>query len=118
MGTARRRSNDPIITRQEDAAAVDLNRILARFKVTGQMPPLRQPNYSEVDYDMDLQGAFAAIAQAKAIYRDLPEAVKAKYGDWREVLAAAESGQLKEDMVDPTTKEEAPPPPTPPVTPS
>lgn len=111
-------SVEPDLTRQEDKAGADIHTILRRFNATGQLPPLRQPNYGEKDFDVQMQDAFIAVEAAQEVYNKLPQGVKNKYPDWKSMLAAVENGELKRDMIDPDYKEpETPPTPTPDPTP-
>lgn len=84
------------LTRQELAPDTDINTLLARFGVDGQM---RQPIYGEtIDYDMNLQTAINITAQAQDIMHHVPQELRDKYRNWREVLDATETGQYQADL--------------------
>lgn len=96
-------------TRQEFAAEADINVMFAKFGVFGDA---RKPiAYGEVDYSIDLQQAFAAIEDAKRLWKRMPEGIQEKYPNWQSLLNAANAGELEEAFKPP------PPPPTPPVQP-
>ncbi|QCQ85065.1 internal scaffolding protein [Blackfly microvirus SF02] len=84
------------LTRQEFADEADLNVLLARFGVN---TPVRPMIYGgEVDYQLDLQQAFAAIESARRANMAVPDELRQKYPDWRKVLNGAESGEYQRDL--------------------
>lgn len=107
-------SHDKDVTRQEDKDSTDVNVILSRFGVPGTR---RRPLTHEVDFDLDLQTALAAVTTAKAMMGRLPKALQEKYHSWQQLLNAAASGQLQEDLdaakkapAEPSAPKEPPPP--------
>lgn len=84
-------------TRQEFKDEADLNILLARFGVS---TPIRTDlQYGqEVDYNLDLQQAFAAIESARRANLATPAELRDKYPSWREVLNGAESGEYQRDL--------------------
>lgn len=92
------------MARQEFKAESDINEILKKFGLTN---PLRQVTYGEVDFDLDLQQAFAAIAAAKQAYREIPDELKAVVPSWQALLNGIESGAIQ--MKPETPKPEATP---------
>lgn len=78
--------------RQELKEEADINSILQRAGVN----PLqtRQPFYGEVDYTIDLQGAYRAVQAAADAYSRLPEHIKEQYPDWESVVQAVEAGKI------------------------
>lgn len=85
----------PDLARQEYKDETDLNKLLFRYGV-GLLPGQRQPTWGqEIDYDMDLQTALSAVADAKRAWAGLPPNLKAAYPSWRELLNALESGRLE-----------------------
>lgn len=87
-------SNDPGITRQEDRLNTDINHIMKRFGVTGELPHLRTPGSGEVDYTVSLQDALHTLSDARAAIATLPEDVRAQYPSWDHVVAAVRNGEL------------------------
>lgn len=88
-------STHPAITRQEFRDETDVNNILARYGVDGLRRPIQ---YSEVDYDMDLQQSLEAIREAERAVNRLPEALRTKYTTWERLLDGAFSGEFKQDL--------------------
>lgn len=78
--------------RQEFKQESDVNIILARFGVNA---PQKQATFGEVDYNIDLQTAFAAIADAKRAHRELPEEIRRDYPTWQSLLNGIESGEIR-----------------------
>lgn len=94
------------MVRNEWAADADINNIMRRFGVTGQIPAQRNPEYRATDFDIDLQSALIAVNETKAAYANLPQDLKDKYGTWVELLVAVDKGEIVINVGDP-------PPPTP-----
>lgn len=88
-------SFDPTLdkTRQEFKDETDINVILKRFGI-GAVPGHR-PVYGEVDHTLDLQGAFEARDAAIRMHQRLPAELQDQFPTWREVIAAAENGELE-----------------------
>lgn len=84
-------------TRQEFKDEADLNILLARFGVN---TPIRTGGQygQEIDYNLDLQQAFAAIEAARRANLAVPPELQTKYPTWREVLNAAETGEYAHDL--------------------
>lgn len=95
LATAIDTQNLPDMTRQEFKDDTDVNKILQRYGVDG-LP--RKPEYSAVDYDLDLQTALNSIREAERALAKLPEELREKYSAWERLLAGAYSGQLKTDL--------------------
>lgn len=85
------------LTRQEFKHESDPNEIMRRF-TNGADVRGRAPTFGEVDYDIDLQQGFAAVANAQAMHAELPDALREKYPTWQHVLHAAQSGALEQDL--------------------
>lgn len=78
------------LARQELAEEADVNYFLSRYGV-----PMPQPaNYGYADYNLDLQGALAAIDDAKEAWRRLDPQLRSRFPDWMSLLQAAERGEL------------------------
>lgn len=78
--------------RQEFKDEADINILLKRF---GVFAPQKQLQFGHVDYGLDLQQAFAAIADAKRAWQVMPADVKSEFPTWQSLLNAIESGQIK-----------------------
>lgn len=78
------------VTRQEFRDDSDISSILRRY---GVLPQGRgEPRFGEVDTDLDLTSAYAAMADAREAYADLPAEVREAFTF--EELAAADFEQL------------------------
>ena len=67
------------ITEQHHAEECDVNKILATYMKTGQLPQ-SDPNAQYGDSsDYDFQSMQLQIAKAKSLFEELPEQVKAKF---------------------------------------
>lgn len=95
-------TGEPDMARQEFKNETDTNWILKQFGV----PQQRRPVFTDTNFDLDLQQAIQAVADAKYAYKRLPDHLKANYRTWLEVLAAIDAGEL-------TTLEPPKPPPDP-----
>lgn len=89
-------SVEPDLTRQEFKDETDVNKILARYGVEAQMRG--QPQYSEIDYDMDLQQSLESIREAQRAIGKLPEELRQKYSTWERLLDGAYNGEFKADL--------------------
>lgn len=90
--------DDEFAARQEDKDETDINVMLRRFGVDGVLRSQRPATYGEVDYNIDLQGALHAVQDARTMFDRLPPELKRKYGTWQNVLNAAETGELQQDV--------------------
>lgn len=88
-------SDKPDMARQEFKAETDVNNILARYGVNG---PMREPQYGEVDYNLDLQQSLEAIREAERAVAKLPETLQGKYSTWERLLDGAYNGEFKMDL--------------------
>lgn len=82
--------------RQEYKNDADVNRILARHGV-GPVPQ-HQTFYSEIDFDLDLQGAITATQAAQEAYSRMPMTLRKKYPTYLDVLNGIKSGQFRIDL--------------------
>lgn len=82
---------DDDLTRQEYKDEANLNNLLAKFGIESSS---KKPLYGEQDFDIDLQQALESIHDARRAYDILPDDVREKYGNWRQLLEAAEAGHL------------------------
>lgn len=86
--------------RQEFKDDADINNVLKRFGVNA---PQRQVQYKEIDYNLDLQTAIHARAEAEDAYKQLPENLRSRYKTVDQLLEAIRVGRLKMDMTQPDT---------------
>lgn len=98
----------PSKTRQEEKNAADINFMMERF---GMFAPQKELQFGNVDYDVDLQMALAAIADAKVAWRAMPDDVKKNYPTWQRLLTALESGEIRLKPEEERPEEPAPPAP-------
>lgn len=106
-------SNLPDLARQEFKDEVDVNIMLRKFGI-----PIAGPlQFGEIDYDLDLQQAHAAVNVARKVHNKMPQEIKDKYPTWGEFLTAVVRGDvaldLKENQPPASTGDPPAPPPTP-----
>lgn len=77
------REKFPDKTVQSEKDNCDINVILRRFRVTGQMPPgsTRVPSYGDYDAAGDFQSAMNVIREAQEQFAALPSGVRARFGN-------------------------------------
>lgn len=80
-------------TRQEFAAAADINNIFDRYTIT--QIPQRQVIYTERDFDMDLAEGLNAVATAKRIYARMPTDLRKDYPNWQTLMHAMNNGEAR-----------------------
>ena len=70
------------ITEQHHTDSCDINKILAQFMETGIMPQskIRDPQYGDVS-DHNFQDVQNQLANAKSLFEELPELVKARFNN-------------------------------------
>lgn len=85
----------PDLARQEFKAETDVNNILARYGIDGVK---RQPEYGEVDFNLDLQTSLESIREAERALRKLPTELRGKYSTWERLLDGAFNGEFKTDL--------------------
>lgn len=74
--------SDPSLTQQQFAEDADINTIVRRFGITGQMPTgLRTPTYGDFEGVTDFRSALAAIDAAEASFMALPGHVRADFNN-------------------------------------
>lgn len=78
-------------TRQEFKEETDINVILSRFGVTGDIST-RALQYADVDYDMGPQEAHQAVREMRDAWVNLPTELRATYRTPEELLHAAAAG--------------------------
>lgn len=91
------------VTRQEHKDDADANLLLQRY---GVGVPQKQVQFGEDHFELQLQEALAAIAEAKKAYRNLKPEIRRQYPSWQRCLEALRSGKLDLDKI-PEQKEPA-----------
>lgn len=108
-------SHLPSLTRQEFKLEADINTIVRRFGLTGQIA-LRQPVWGDRDFDLDLHTGFLALEEAQRGFLRLPQGLRDKYRNPKGLLDAIHNRTFKSDLEAEIAKREAPPP-APPIVP-
>lgn len=115
------------MTKQEFAEEVDINTILRRFNVTGQLPEnVRMPTYADFTDVYDFHSAANAIAQANEAFAEMPADVRKRFeNDPAQFVAFCSDETNRDDarklgllVPEPVQLEAAPPIQTAPPTPS
>lgn len=71
---------DPTLTKQSFAEEVDINTIVQRFHITGELPQnVRMPAFEDFTGIFDFHGAMNAIAQARESFDAMPAEVRARF---------------------------------------
>lgn len=92
--------DDPSLTQQQFADDADINVMMARFGVTGQMPaPLRLPSYGDFSSANDFRSAMELVSDARNEFMSLPADIRARFGN--------DPHMLIEFMSDPSNHAEA-----------
>lgn len=74
------RCDDPSLTKQSFREESDINVIVARFNLTGQLPVgIRMPSYGDFADVFDFQTAMNAIAHANEAFDAMPAGVRARF---------------------------------------
>lgn len=95
-------------TRQEFRAEADINNVLRRH---GVIPTLnRQPLYTEIDYDSNLQAGLAALERERQAWSGINVNIRQRYNSWERVVTALAKKEL---VVKDGKLQFAPPPETP-----
>lgn len=69
-------------TKQEFKEECDINTILKRFNITGQLPSdVRMPTFGDFSQVRDFHDAVNAIAQANEAFDEMPAEIRARFGN-------------------------------------
>lgn len=91
---------DPSLTQQHFRDEADINTMLERFKVTGQMPQgVVMPSYGDFTGLTTYQEAMNVLLKAQNAFMEMPANVRARFGN--------DPGQFMEFCADPANLEEA-----------
>lgn len=73
---------DPGVTHQSFAEECDINTIVRRFGLSGELPEaVRMPTYADFTHVSDFHSAMNAIAAAKESFETLPAEVRARFNN-------------------------------------
>lgn len=73
---------DPSRTRQEFAEECDINTIVRRFGITGEVPTnVRMPMHGDFQELVTFQDAMNALVAAQRSFADMPADVRARFGN-------------------------------------
>lgn len=73
---------DPSLTQQQFKDDVDINVLLERFQVTGQLPSgVRLPTYGDFSGVSDFSSAMSAVVQAQDSFMQLPASIRSRFGN-------------------------------------
>lgn len=71
---------EPTMTQQQFREEVDINTILRRFRLTGEMPSdVRMPTYADFTDVYDFHTAANAVAQAREAFETMPANVRTRF---------------------------------------
>lgn len=73
---------DPSLAQQNFKDEVDINYLLERFKVTGQLPQgVRLPSYGDFSGVSDYRSAMTAVLAAQDAFMRLPAELRSRFGN-------------------------------------
>lgn len=73
---------EPSLAQQNFKDEVDINHLLEKFKVTGQLPPaVRLPSYGDFTGVNDYQSAMNALNTARDAFMELPAQMRSEFGN-------------------------------------
>lgn len=91
---------DPTLTKQSFAEEADINTIVKRFNLTGQLPQnIRMPTYADFEDNITFHDAMNAIVDANAAFMAMPAHVRARFHN--------DAGEFVDFCSDPTNRQEA-----------
>lgn len=75
------RCDEPSMTKQSDAAACDINKIMAKYEKSGLLMHLNQnePFYGDVSNVPDYQAALAVVQKSEEMFMSLPGDIRARF---------------------------------------
>lgn len=93
-------SVEPSLTKQSFAEEVDINTIVRRFGLTGQLPSdVRVPQYADFDTVIDYHSAMLLVRESQEAFMRLPANIRARFHN--------EPGELVDFVSDDKNREEA-----------
>lgn len=74
--------NDPSLAQQHMRDETDINEIVRRFGLTGELPEaVRRPTYGDFTGVFDYQSALNAVRAADEAFAEMPADVRARFGN-------------------------------------
>lgn len=74
--------NDPSLAQEQFKDDADINVLLERFKVTGQMPEgVRVPQYGDFTGVSDYRSAMDVVLRAQDAFMQIPAEIRARFGN-------------------------------------
>lgn len=94
------RNTQPSLTQQQFKEEADINTIVRRFGLTGQLPDNpRVPSYGDFTQVTDYQTALNAVRSAEEAFMALPAAVRAEFAnDPQKLLTAVEDPSQRDKL--------------------
>lgn len=91
-------SEDRDMTRQEYGEEADINALMRRYGVNA---PQRQPTYGqEINYDLELQHAYAAIDDARRFFDAAPVELRTQFPTWQAMLNGMATGAYTDALIE------------------
>ena len=90
---------DPSRTVQDQTEEVDINTIVRRFGLTGQLPDaVAMPQYRDFEEVIDYHSAMIAVTKAQDSFMQMPAEVRARFGNDPQVFLefCGDPGNLEE----------------------
>lgn len=103
----------PTLTKQSFLEEVDINTIVRRFNLTGQLPVgVRMPTYADFENVPTYQEAMNAIAEANQSFMMMPAEVRARFGNDAAAFVEFCSDERNREEAEKLGLVPPPPPPT------
>lgn len=95
------RGDEPSMTQQQFAEEVDINTIVRRFGLTGELPNgINMPQSGDFTDAPDFQTALNLVRQAEEAFLDIPAETRARFNnDPARVIAFMEDATNKEEAI-------------------
>lgn len=90
----------PSRTLQSDAKGANLNEVVRRFNMTGQLPvPRAVPRYMDLVNQPDFRGAMQVIVEAREAFEALPALIRERFGSPAAYVDFCDNPENKEEMI-------------------
>lgn len=91
---------EPSLTKQEYSREADMNTIIKKYRLTGQLPPTKSfGTYADVSNIGDYQSAVMKVQEAQEVFDSLPARIRSQFEN--------NPAQLIDWVMDPKNKEDA-----------
>lgn len=75
-------NDEPSATKQSFAEECDINNIVERFGLTGELPTdVRMPQYADFEESVDYHSAMNAVVAARESFMTMPAHIRARFGN-------------------------------------